>query len=95
MTDTPTETDADDVSPAMAALRAECGILHNIFGVLGQATIRAHECRRAAEVLDYIQGKIDYFEAAIADQEALEPKAPDNGDGPTAPVVLDKAAVSH
>ncbi|HET7099597.1 MAG TPA: hypothetical protein VFJ52_00485, partial [Terriglobia bacterium] len=66
---------ANTDSPELAAQRQELGLLHNIFSVLGQATIRAHECKRAAEVLDYVQAKIDVLEAAVQSQAEVESKA--------------------
>lgn len=62
-------------SAEMAPLRKELRLLHSIFSVLGQATIRAQECKMAGEVLDYVQAKIDVLEEAVQHQEALESEA--------------------
>jgi len=67
-----TTPEAEEVSPQLAALRAECGTLHNIFAVLGQSHIRACECRKAAELLDYVQARIDVFEGLIKAQIKAE-----------------------
>lgn len=59
-------------SPELTAKREELDILHSIFNVMGNATIRAHECKRAGLVLDYVQAKIDALEADVKRQAEAE-----------------------
>ncbi len=55
-------------SPELQAIRDELFILQNIFSILGNATIRANECKKAEKVLDYIQAKIIVGELAVTAQ---------------------------
>ena len=78
-TDSPEATLASD-SAELAPLRQELGLLHNILTVLKQATIRAHEAKKAAEVMDYLQGKIDVLEAKVQQAAQGKNKGAEMGD---------------
>jgi hypothetical protein len=73
----PEETPPPVLSPAAQKLSDEAGIWHEVFNILGNATIRASQCGMAKVVLDRVQVEVTRAEADLQKQLTDEAKAPE------------------
>ena len=71
------ETAVDDSSPEVKALRQELNLVTGIFYVLGEASFKAAQAERAAELMAYANGLVvkaqDALNSRIATEELGKP----------------------